>query len=331
MKKASRLFVVAVVVSIVLSVLCSSALAATKPIVAKFGHALAPTTPYQNGAEKFKELVEERTGGEIIIEIYPNGQLGAERDLFEGLKIGTVEFAVGGMGVLSQAYDERLAVFGMPFIFSGREEVYKILDGEVGQEFYKSMLNHGIEIVGNFEAGFRQLSNSKRPINSLDDVKGLKVRTPEGSVYMKTWEVLGASPTPIAWTELFSAMQTGVIDGAEVPIGNFATSGFGEVQKNYAWINYMYDSIPMAASSVFMKRLSPEHQEIVRQAAKEACDFERQTVKDSEDRLQKELEAQGVVFTTPDTEPFREAVKVIYNEYKDKESLEKVQKALGRL
>lgn len=97
-------------------------------IVAKFAHALSPQSPYQTGAEKFKELVEEKTGGKVVIEIYPNGQLGAERDLFEGLKLGTVEFAVGGMGVLSQAYEPKLEVFGLPFMFESREEVYEVLD-----------------------------------------------------------------------------------------------------------------------------------------------------------------------------------------------------------
>ena len=299
-------------------------------IVAKFAHALSPQSPYQTGAEKFKELVEEKTGGKVVIKIYPNGQLGAERDLFEGLKLGTVEFAVGGMGVLSQAYEPKLEVFGLPFMFESREEVYEVLDGPVGQELYKPLLENQIEIVGNFEAGFRQLSNSKRPVNSINDVKGLKIRTPEGSVYINTWNALGASPTPIAWNELYSALQTGVVDGAEVPISNFATSGFGEVQKYYGWINYMYDSIPFGASKSFMDSLSPELQEAVREAAKEACDFERQTVKEMEAQLQAELEGQGVQFTTPDLEPFRAAVQPIYDNYADKETLGKVQAALGR-
>jgi tripartite ATP-independent transporter DctP family solute receptor len=301
-----------------------------KPIVLKFAHALATTTPYQTGAEWFKKELETRTNGRIVVEIYPNGQLGAERDLFEGLKLGTVEIAVGGMGVLAQTYDSRLNVFGLPFIFSTRDEVYKVLDGPVGAEMFAPLKSNGVEIVGNFEAGFRQVSNNKRAVNSVEDVKGLKIRTPEGAVYLDTWNALGASPTPIAWTELFGAMQTGVIDGAEVPISNFASSGFGEVQKHYAWINYMYDPIPMVASSAFLNSLPPDLQQIVRDVCKEACSFERKTVANMEAQLQKDLEAKGMTFTNPDLAGFQQAVQPIYSNYQDQESLKKVLSALGR-
>jgi tripartite ATP-independent transporter DctP family solute receptor len=307
-----------------------AAQAGDKPIVLKFAHALATTTPYQTGAEWFKKELEARSNGRILVEIYPNGQLGAERDLFEGLKLGTVEIAVGGMGVLAQTYDAKLNVFGLPFVFSTREEVYKVLDGPVGAEMFAPIKSNGVEIVGNFEAGFRQLSNNKRAVNSVEDVKGLKIRTPEGAVYLDTWNAIGASPTPIAWTELFGAMQTGVIDGAEVPISNFASSGFGEVQKHYAWINYMYDPIPMVASSAFLNSLPPDLQKIVRDVCKEACTFERQTVAGMEAKLQTELEAKGMTFTNPDLTGFQKAVQPIYDNYKDQESLKKVLAALGR-
>jgi len=298
----------------------------------KLAHALAATSPYQVGAEKFKELVEEGSNGRIKVEIYPNGQLGAERDLFEGVQIGTVEMAIGGMSVLSQAYDPKMQVLMMPFLFESRDTLYPILDGEIGTEIFKSVEQNGIEVLGCYEAGFRQISNSVRPINTVEDVAGLKIRTPESQFYKDIWNELKASPTPIAWTEVFSALQTHVVDGAEVPISNFYATNFGEVQPYYAWINYTYEPIPIVISTSFMEKLPTELQELIRNAAIESRDIERQNVIDNEAAQQQELEDNyGVVFTEPELKGFQTAVQSIYDNYEYPDLLKKVQDAIDAL
>lgn len=299
---------------------------AGSPKVAKLTHSLSAKSHYQVGAEKFKELVESRTGGGIEIEIYPAAQLGAERDSFEGLSMGIIEFAIGTSSLLGQTYQIHTDVFALPWLYANSEQMFKLLDSDVGKNIYASSKPHGIEVLTCYASGFRQLSNSVRPVNTIEDVKGLKIRTPEAAVYVNTMEAIGASPTPLAWSEVFSALQTGVVDGQETPMSVFLSDNLGEVQKYFAFTNYMVDPIIFAVSNNFMGQLSPEEQKIVRDSAYEAALHERAFIDDLEQKgvaiMEKEY---GVAVTYPDPEAFKKAVQPLYDAYRDQTALKQVQ------
>lgn len=292
----------------------------TKVITAKLGHVMAVDSPANIGALKFAELIKEKTDGQVVVDVYPNSQLGGDRDMIEAQKMGALDFSLPGSSIFSQ-FEPTVGVFVMPFIFKDKEAAYKILDGEVGKEIYKVTENQNIKTLVTFESGFRQLGTNK-PVNGIDDIKGLKIRIPEGDIYIKTWKSLGASGTPLAWNELFSALQTGVVDGEEAPLATFATSGFGEVTKNFAYINYAYDPLMLTVSNAFWDKLTVEQQKAVEESAVEASAYQRQVNEDLEKTLEKDLiDKEGVAFTHPDLAPFQEAVKSVYKEYQYQDQL----------
>lgn len=305
---------------------------AAAAITAKLSHSLSNTSQYQAGAEEFKKLVEEKTNGAVKIDIYPNNQLGAERESFEGLKLGTIELACGIASVMGQVTGLNGDVFSLPWLADNEKDFFKLMDSDLTKEILAPTKDSGFEVMAAYNAGFRQLSNSKHPVNSLADVKGLKIRCPESDMYMNTMKALGISASPLAWSEVFTSLQTGVIDGQETPVVVFCTSGLPEVQKYLAITNYMNDPVLFCASNIFMGQLSPEQQSIVRSAAMESALFERKFVADNEQTLLDKAVADfGLEVTYPDTAPFKEAVKSVHTSYKDQELLKKINDFLATL
>lgn len=341
MKKFASLFFALVLIAVILSGCggtTNSTDKSTEPvsddtqeaITLKLTHSLSTTSQYQAGAEYFKKLVEDRTGGAVLVEIYPSAQLGAERDTFEGLSIGTVDIALGTASVLGQTFSLDTDVFSLPFLFSNSTELYTLLDSDLADEIFSGTTSHGAEVLTCYDSGFRQLSNNTRPVNSVADCKGLKIRTPESSMYVDTMESLGISPSTLAWSEVFSALQTGVVDGQETPIAVFTSSGLGEVQKYFAFINYMDDPIAMVASTSFLSKLNSEQQQIIRDAAYESAVYEREWLADYEQSCIAENEEQfGVEFTYPDTNEFKALVSGVYDSYSNQELLSKVQEFIA--
>lgn len=302
----------------------------TEAIHITLTHSLSTDSQYQAGAEEFKRLVEERTDGAIIVDIYPSAQMGAERDTFEGLQLGTISIAIGTASVLGQTFALDTNVFSLPFLFSDSTELYDLLDSDLAKEIFSGTEAYGAEVLTCYDSGFRQLSNSKRPINSVEDCAGLKIRTPESSMYVDTMKALGISATTLAWSEVPSALQTGVVDGQETPLAVFTSSGLGESQKYFAFINYMDDPIAMVASTAFMNRLSEEQQTIIREAAYESAVYERQWLADYEKSCVDSLvEKYGCEFTYPDTSEFQALVGDVYDSYSNQELLQKVLDYLG--
>ena len=299
-------------------------------ITAKMGHVVATDSAYHYGAETFARLVNEKSAGTIQIEIYPNSQLGGDRDLLEGLSMNSVQFSLPGGLTLAQ-YEPSIGVFSMPFLYETREDAYKVLDGDLAEEVFSTTIDHGFRVLGCIEKGFNQLATRETPINSLEDVQGMKIRVPESELYMQTWELLGAAPTPMAWNEVFSALQTGVVDGEEAPLSSFAASGFGEVAQHFAYINYLYDPVCITVSEAFYQSLTEEQQQILQEAAVETREIQRAWV--VEDDLKKEEDLRenfGVTFYNPDLAAFQEAVQPLYDEFEDQELLNQVLSELGR-
>lgn len=299
----------------------------TAEYVARLGHSQVTSSPIHQGALYFAELVLDKTDGRVAVEIYPSAQLGAERDLIETTGMGAVTMGMSIASVCSQ-FQPGVDAVCLPFLFEDKEAVYQVLDGETGAHIFSAMEESDVTVLTCFENGFRQLG-SNREINSIDDLTGLKLRAPEGDIYTKTWDSLGVNVTATPWNETFAALQTGVVDGEEAPLAVFSSSGFGEVTKYFAYINYMYDPMVLYVNSDWFRSLPEEYQTAVSEAAREAADYQRKLVTEQEQEAEKFLkETWGVTFTHPDLVPFREACKSVYDTYPYADNLKLIQNAL---
>lgn len=285
-----------------------------KVITAKLAHVGAPDHIFEIGAQKFAELVKEYTNGSVEIKTYPGASLGGDRDTFEGLQMGTIEFSI--QGPLDSFLPESSMV-SLPYMFKDSASVYKYLDSDIAAEIYKGLEEKGVRCLGHMENGWR-LITSNRAINSLADMNGLKIRTPESPVWTDTFKALGANPVPIAFNELYSAMQQGVVDGQENPTAHIKTQRFYEVQDYLTISRHMYLDAPLVVSEKFWSTLTQEQQEALIKAAKEAVDYQRQVSSTREAEELKFLKEQGMTITEPDLAEFAVATESVRKAWADK-------------
>lgn len=287
-------------------------------VTLKLGHIAEPENPYGQGADHFAKLVKERTNGEVVIQVYPSSQLGNQRDLVEGLTFGTVDMTLTGTAVLGNFIPE-VAVFDLPFIFRDIPHAYKALD-TVGMELCKKGEARGMITLAIWENGVRHMTNNKQPIKEPADMKGLKMRVMEQPVYIEMMKVLGASPTPMAMSELYTALQKGVIDGQENPLAHIATKRFYEVQKFISLSAHTYASEPVLISTIAWKKLNKEQQEIVRQAALDTRDWQRDLCRQLEGKFLQTIKDSGKAQVNDDVNKaaFAEATKPVWKLYIDK-------------
>lgn len=285
------------------------------------------------GYQEFKEIVEAETNGEIKVEIYMNGLLGDDRTMIEGLQFGTLE-AVGVSTSMLSNWAPPMLTFDLPFAFPNVETAYKVIDGPYGEKVGKLLEKEGIVLLSYMENGFRLLTNNEKEINSISDVEGLKIRTMETPVHLATWEALGASPTPMAYTELFTAMQQGVIDGQENPYGNTAMDKFFEVQKYLTETNHVYNPMGLVISKQFFDNLSEEEKKIVKDAAVEAGKHQRELNQQETEQYKQILIDNGMDITELTPEQFNEfskATKDVYEEFRSEIGEEYMNEFLGEL
>ena len=287
-------------------------------VTLKLGHIAEPENPYGQGADHFAQLVKERTKGDVIIQVYPSSQLGNQRDLVEGLTFGTVDMTLTGTAVLGNFIPE-VAVFDLPFIFRDIPHAYKALD-TVGMELCKKGEARGMITLAIWENGVRHMTNNKMPIKEPADMKGLKMRVMEQPVYIEMMKTLSASPTPMAMSELYTALQKGVIDGQENPLAHIATKRFYEVQKYISLSGHTYASEPVLISAVAWKKLNKEQQEIVRQAALDTRDWQRELCRKLEGTFLQTIKDSGKAEVNDDVNKaaFAEATKKVWKLYSDK-------------
>ena len=241
--------------------------------VIKVGHTLQENTPAHTGWLKFKEEVEKNSNGQIAVEIYPNSELGSERVMFEQCQMGTLEIAYGTTSVLAN-FDQTFSVLDMPFLFSNEAAARKAVNGELCEKVAEGLADINLVKVCYMENGIRHVTNSQKAINTPDDLKGLKIRTMENSIHMSTFSHLGASPTPMAFTELFTALQQKTVDGEENPIFLIQTSRFDEVQKYLSLTGHFYTSGIATMNKDFYDSLPDDLKTVVLEAAAVARDAE---------------------------------------------------------
>lgn len=298
-----------------MALLLGASLALAAPVTLKLGHIAEPENVYGQGADHFAKLVKERSNGEIEIKVYPSSQLGNQRDLVEGLGLGTVDMTLTGTAVLGNFVPE-VAVFDLPFIFRDVNHAYKALD-TVGMELAKKGEQNGMITLAIWENGIRHMTNNKRPIKGPEDMKGLKVRVMEQPVYIDMMKAVGASPTPMAMSELYTALQKGVIDGQENPLGHIATKKFNEVQKYLSLTGHTYASEPLLISKQAWNKLTPEQQNLIRQAAIDTRDWERNLCRELEGKFLDQIKAAGTTEINDDVDKdaFAKATRAAWDNY----------------
>lgn len=299
----------------------------TEQKIIKLGHGLDTSHPVHKSMFYFGELVEEKSRGKMKVEMYPNQQLGTERQLLELLQIGSLDMTKVSIGVL-ESFSPDMKVFGIPFLFRDKEHSFKILDGEIGKELLRGTEKYWLKGLGYYDAGSRSFYTKKNPVETPNDLKGLKVRVMESETAINMVKLLGGAPTPIAWGELYTALQQGVVDGAENNLTSFYLSRHYEVCKYYSFDEHTVIPDALLMSTHFWNELSETEQEWVQEAADESIVYQRKLWAESEKNAMKELLKAGVIFNNPDKAPFVEKVS---GQLKGKENSESVNQLIERI
>jgi tripartite ATP-independent transporter DctP family solute receptor len=286
----------------------------SEPLTIRIGHVLAPNHPYQTSLVEFARLVDEKSKGTIKVDVFHSSQLGNERDMVEGLQLGTMEMALVSTAPLA-SFTKDFLVFDLPFIFKDTQTARSVVDSEIGTELLKGLDKQEIKGICYFENGFRNVTNSKLPIESPKDLNGMKIRTMENAVHMDSFTALGADPTPMAFGELFTALQQKTIDAQENPLAIIDTSKFYEVQEYLSITEHFYAPAPMLMGAKFYNGLTAEQQKIITESALEARDFERKLLDTTNEKLIVFLEEKGMKINYPDKTPFIKAVQSVYEKY----------------
>jgi tripartite ATP-independent transporter DctP family solute receptor len=293
----------------------------------KLGHAINEQDVFHLAALKFKEEVEAKTGGEITVLVYPNATLGDERNLLESLKMGTVDMGIITGGPVIN-FLPSFGVLDLPFLFTSPEHAYKVLDGSIGQDFITEMERLGWKCLAYGERGFRNLTNSKRPIEKPEDIKDLKIRVMQNPIYIDSFTALGANAVPMAWTEALTALQQGTIDGQENPLNVIAAYNINESNKYLSITRHAYAPNLIMMSMRMWGKLTPEQQTIVQDSAKTAAKLNRDVDNEKEAEWLQQLKDAGMVVTEPDLTKFREAVSSVYEKYEELYGRELIQSIL---
>lgn len=274
------------------------------------GHGAAVGNPRHEAAVKFAEVVKARSAGRIDVQVAPSGQLGDDAAMVTALRTGALDMSANSQGAVSVAVPE-YAAYGMPFMFSSPAQAFKLLDGPLGQELAQKSADKGMVVLGYWDNGIRHMTNSKRPITKVEDMKGLKMRTPPDAVLVDIMQALGAEAQQIKFAELYVALQQGVVDGQENPLVNIHASKLYEVQKHLALTSHMFQMTPFLMSKRSWDRLSDADRKAVQEAASEATALQRKLSADADARLLDDLKAKGVQVTTVDKAAFAKATSAV--------------------
>ena len=282
--------------------------------VLKLGHIAEVSHPYAQGADHFAKLVTEKSGGDMEVQVFPSSQLGSQKDMTEGLIYGTIDMVLTGTADLGQ-FQPKMSLFDLPFLFKDRAHAYKALD-TVGMELGQELEPRGLKLLGYMENGIRHLTNNVRPVKAPADMAGLKIRVMSNKIYIETIKSLGGSPTPMAFGELYSAMQQGTVDGQENPSAHIYTKRFFEVQKYASLTAHAYAPEPVLISMITWSKLSDAQKAIIQEAAKEAIAWQRELSTKEDNEYWDKIKATGKIEVVEvDRAPFMAATQPVWKEF----------------
>lgn len=287
---------------------------AQAPTKLTFGHGAAPGNPRHEAAVKFAETIKARTNGRLEIQVAHSAQLGDDAAMITALRSGTLDISANSQGAMANVVPE-YAALGLPFLFTDTQKAWQLLDGPVGEELSKRTAAKGMVVLGYWDNGIRHVTNNKRPIKTPADIKGLKIRTPPDTMTMDIMQALGADAQQIKFSELYVALQQGVVDGQENPLTNIASAKLYEVQKYLSLTGHKYEANPFVMSKRSWERLSTADQKVFMEAAAEATQMQRKLSKEADEKLTTDLKAKGVQIDTVDRKAFVEATKSVYTKW----------------
>lgn len=275
----------------------------------------SPNDPYAITANAFRDEIEKALPGRVSVSLFPNRQLGDDREILEGMQFGTIDMGVITNAVVANV-ESSYQVLDLPFLFGSAEQAHAFLDGPLGQELAHNLSRHQVVSLGAAEGGFRNMINNAKPVKTPADVAGVKYRTMQNPVFIDMFNSLGGSPVPMPWGEVFTAMQQGTVDGLEIPSAVVAANKFSEVTRYLSQTRHTYSAIHLLMSEASYNRLPEDVRQAVSDAAKRAIATQRKTVGEQEREIIASLEAAGMeINEIEDVAPFREAVQEVYTNF----------------
>jgi len=328
MKKRWGIFSISILLLIMLVAGCSSTTKTEgsgnkekgekKEYTIKFAHVVSASTAKGKAAEKFKELLEQKTDGQIKVEVYPESQLGADQEITEQMQAGTIQMNAPFTGVLP-SFVKQFEVFDLPFLFKDREHVKRAVNGKLGEIFNQHLEKQGLRAIGYWDGGFKHLTNSKHSIKSPDDLNGLKMRVSQSPLLISQFKAMGAGGVSIDFAELYTALQTKTVDGQENPLSNIVSKKFYEVQDYLTLSAHGYMAYPLIISNKFYQDLPANLQKTVDEVAAEVTDWQWGQAASDEEVYMKTLKESGIEMTelsNSEKEAFVKATSKVYDEFK---------------
>ena len=282
----------------------------------KFAFSLAKDHPLGMGAQKFADAVAQKSGGKMKVSIFPNAVLGGDPQNLSAVRGGTLDFTSMATGLLA-GIDKQFMVFDFPFLFNNAAEAYGLSDGPVGQRLLAGLSEHGLIGLGIWDLGFRNMTNSKRPITKVEDLQGLKLRVIASPIYLDMFNTLGANPVPMTFGEVYGALESKAIDGQDNPVGVIESAKFAEVQKFMSLTRHIYTGMPFLMSKKTWDSMSATERKIITDAAAEAKDEERKLSQAKElqaiDGLRKTMQVNEV--SAPEVARLRQKVAPVVEKF----------------
>lgn len=326
---------IVILLAVVMALSSTAAFAAKdKPLILRIGHVVTENGGEHVGSLKFKEILEKKSNGKIEVQIFPNGQMGQNRELIESMQAGVLEAGLPAIPALG-GFTTATKVFDLLYLFNNREEAEKILDGPVGQKVAKNIEKAGIKILSWWSQGFRE-TTSNRKFTKPSELKGLKIRVMDNPNHIEAWNLLGASAIPMAFSEILTSLQQGVLDAQENPYQNIVQSGFDKVQKYIIETGHLYGPLPLVFSLKIWDSLTPEQQNMIQEAADETKVWQRDEQEKINNKLREEIIAnetcEVISLSEEQKDEFRKLLVPFYKKHAPSTDglLEEIYKELGR-
>ncbi len=266
---------------------------ASAQITLKLAHTQSTTDSHHQAALYFADEVKKRTNGSVTITVHPSGELGNDAATLEGVRLGTIDIGLAGNPFFTR-FDKRLNALDLPYLFADHGHVYRVVDGPIGNKLLAGLEQNRMKGLAFWEIGFRHVTNSKRPIVTPADLQGLKIRTTPNPAHVQAFKLLGANPTPMAFTEVYLALETGTVDGQENPIGIIRSQRFNEVQKYLSLTGHAYTVSILAMNQSRFSSLDASQQQALVSAARDAAAYQRKINREVEGKALAEMKAKGL-------------------------------------
>jgi tripartite ATP-independent transporter DctP family solute receptor len=328
-----KIFLSIIVCALLVGILSSCSNTASgdeNSVTLRLAHNQSETHPVHKSLVEFAKLVEEKTDGSVKVKLYPNGQLGSEREVIELTQTGAVDVAKVSASAL-ESFNETYSLFSLPYLFDNSEHYYRVMNSDIAQDIYQTTDKIGFIGLTFYDSGIRNFYTKNTPIMHPDDLKGLKIRVQPSATAIEMIKLMGGAPTPMSFGEVYTAMQSGVIDGSENNETALTDNNHGEVAKQYSYSEHSIVPDILIMSNEKWQELTEEQKQAISEAAKESTEFHKVVWDAAIEKAVKDAKEKGVTFNTPDKEPFQKAVQPLHEKFSEMESTGNYYKAIREM